>query len=81
LSLFAIYFLNSRGLKSYANHLFNKMGKFLSYGTLSAFFSNRTVSKPMILWKQRLNLDYRGFIYITDRAGKGMFVLEFTGGK
>ena len=28
-----------------------------------------------------VDLDYRGFIYITDRAGNGMLVLEFTEGK
>ena len=28
-----------------------------------------------------VDLDYRGFIYITDRAGNGMHVLEYTGKK
>ncbi len=27
------------------------------------------------------DLDYRGLIYITDRAGNGLHILEFTGGK
>ena len=26
-----------------------------------------------------VDLDYRGLIYITDRAGNGLHVLEFTG--
>jgi hypothetical protein len=28
-----------------------------------------------------VDLDYRGLIYLTDRAGHGMHVLEFTGKK
>jgi len=28
-----------------------------------------------------VDLDYRGLIYITDRAGNGLHILEFKGGK
>ncbi len=28
-----------------------------------------------------VDLDYRGLIYITDRAGAGLHILEYTGSK
>ena len=28
-----------------------------------------------------VDLDYRGYVYITDRTGHGMHILEFTGAK
>ena len=34
-----------------------------------------------IIQTNDVDLDYRGLIYITDRAGNGLHILEFTGGK
>jgi hypothetical protein len=34
-----------------------------------------------IIQTNDVDLDYRGFIYITDRAGNGLYILEYTGGK
>ena len=34
-----------------------------------------------IIQTNDVDLDYRGFIYITDRAGNGLHILEFTGEK
>jgi LVIVD repeat len=34
-----------------------------------------------IIQTNDVDLDYRGLIYITDRAGNGLHILEFRGGK
>jgi len=34
-----------------------------------------------IIQTNDVDLDYRGYIYITDRAGAGLHILEYTGNK
>jgi hypothetical protein len=34
-----------------------------------------------VIQTNAVDLDYRGLIYITDRAGTGLHILEYTGGK
>jgi len=42
---------------------------------------SRTGRGKKIIQTNDVDLDYRGLIYITDRAGNGLHILEFTGGK
>ncbi|HXZ38638.1 MAG TPA: hypothetical protein VEL68_21590, partial [Thermodesulfobacteriota bacterium] len=41
----------------------------------------KSARRTMAIRTNDADLDYRGLVYITDRAGNGLHILEFTGKK
>jgi len=41
----------------------------------------KSARRKMVIQTNDVDLDYRGLVYITDRAGNGLHILEFTGEK
>jgi hypothetical protein len=45
------------------------------------YYVPETPVKSGIIQTNDVDLDYRGYVYITDRAGAGLHILEYVGNK